>query len=458
VQIVYRLPLLAGMLISFPASVCPHVIGSPSLQQAGLPATVEDAGSRNLAPENSSQNLDVLRLKAQTAADKAAVLRQKQTGKDLNAAVALLQQSVRLFKAAQAYSQAADAALQSGEIYFTLSQYDKALKSYREALSLDGKRPELLCLALSRMARTYATRGQKSPADSYSTQALSRCSALPDPGLQAEALEARGEALSTAGDSSGAAEFLFQAHDLFVRARDENGQAQALLMLAYAHFARDRIKAIQFAGRALPLWSSSLDGVARAHTALGFFAGVAGEFETAQCHYRDAVKNFQTIGDEDNEASALNGWGHASRETGDLEASLKNYRRAKTIFARVQDQLGAVETITEMGKTLTAMRQYQRLLPLYRTKLRLAQQTENAAQAASVLADMAGVYELDHQYAKAETFYQRALAAYRSMQQVHGEGDVLIRLAQLQAGQGRDSQAVSLLESARPLKEKNRPG
>jgi CHAT domain-containing protein len=434
------------MLTSFAVSVCPYT-------QAGLPAPAGDAEGRNPA-RNGGQNPDGVRLKAQAAVDKATGLWEKQTGKDLRAAIALLQQSVLLFKAVPDYSQAADGLLQIGEIYFTLSQYDRALKSYREALNLDGKRPELVCLALSRVARAYAITGQQPSADSYSSQALSRCGALPDPRLQAEGLDARGEALYTAGDSAGAAELLLRARDLFAQAKDENGQAQALLMLAYANFSGDRLKATQFAGQALQLWSSSRDGSARTHTALGLLAAVAGEFGTSQCNYQDAVTDFQTIGDKDSEATALNGMGFASWERGDLEASLKSYRLAKAIFAGIPDQLGTLETITGMGKTLTSMGRYRKLLPLYQEKLRLLQQTGTPAQAASALADMAGVYELEHQYAKAETFYQRSLAAYRSAQNEHGEGDVLIHLARFQAGQGRYAEAISFLENARRLEDK----
>src|SRR5207248_1092374 len=103
--------------------------------------------------------------KAEAAEQKAALLRQHPNTRDLQAAIVLFQKSARLFKAASAYDRAAGANLQIGEIYFTLSQFNNALESYREALRLDPKNPEISCQALSRMARTYANRGQFLEAD-----------------------------------------------------------------------------------------------------------------------------------------------------------------------------------------------------------------------------------------------------------------------------------------------------
>ncbi len=115
-------------------------------------------------PSDANHSRDVLQQRAETASAKAAVLREKQTGADLNAAVGLFRESARLFEAAHLYEKAADAHVHAGEIYFTFSQYDKARRSYREALKI-GQDPEVRCRALSRMARTYVTTGPFALAD-----------------------------------------------------------------------------------------------------------------------------------------------------------------------------------------------------------------------------------------------------------------------------------------------------
>jgi len=103
---------------------------------------------------------------------------------------------------------------------------------------------------------------------------------------------------------------------------------------------------------------------------------------------------------------------------------------------------------------LAAMKQYERLLPLYQTELRLAHEAHDPVSVAWSLADMGGAYEIQGGYGKAEALYRRALKAYRAAGHVYGEGDILIRLGRLQAKRKRYSQALDSLEQANKLKEK----
>ena len=119
-------------------------------------------------------------------------------------------------------------------------------------------------------------------------------------------------------------DYLTRARDLFDAVKDDNGEAQALLMLAYALFADGkRAQGLTEAGNALRLWSSAANrsGVAHVHAALGAFAMTTGEFETAQCNYRLALPLFYEIGSKD-DATILNGMGWVNREMGDWQKSL----------------------------------------------------------------------------------------------------------------------------------------
>ena len=164
---------LAGVLSVFVALACAPDVDVPSLKPR-TPAMMHMEKQKRLGGKASAV-ADAIVQKAEAAASEATNLRQNQTEKDLQKAIALFQQSARLFKAAHLGSKAADATLQIGEIYFTLSRYDNALNSYRVALSLDPKNPELACLIPSRMARIYATTGRESQADAYSRRALAQC-------------------------------------------------------------------------------------------------------------------------------------------------------------------------------------------------------------------------------------------------------------------------------------------
>ena len=445
---------LIGMLTSFHASLCPQSAGPNHLGQED-PAIKAPAQTQQSAASDAHRR-EVFRRAGERNVLSASALRRKQTGKDFADAIALLQRSAQLFQLGQSYAQAADAYVQIGEIYFTSSKYDKALTSYRRGLTLAGNDPEPRCRALSHIARTYATMGHSSDADNYSQQALSLSEGLSNRRTQAEAQEARGEALYWSGDALHSVEFFVHARDLFAEAKDDDGQALALLMLGEARYRGDRSESLRLAQQALRLWSDEKNsyGAAQAQAFLGTASALAGQYETARCNCLQALPVFQRVSDWDSAAIVLNNLGLTSMQIGDAEKSLEYYRQARDAFASAGDRLGEPEAITGMGTALAAMGRYTPLLPLYRVKLRLGRLAGNPNLVASALADMAGVYELKRRYLKAEALYMRGLAGYRKAHNPLGEGKFLIRLARVYIEEGKYSQAISFLEQARPLKEK----
>jgi CHAT domain-containing protein len=397
---------------------------------------------------------DALMHRAEAAAHKALLLRKEQTNKSLASSRSLWLESARLFEAAHASQQAAEAYLEAAEIDVMLSHYGTARRSYRAAQKIGPV--EAQCKALGRIARTYATTGPLAQADRISNQAMSACEALGGTAL-AEGLEARGESLEAAGEHAKSVEYFERAEGLFAKAGDDSARAQSLLMLAVSLYSDGKQEEeLQAAGRALQLWSAAENpyGVARARALLGIFAITRGEFETAQCNYKISRPLLQVIGNRGEEASVLNGLGYASRETGDWQKSLEYYQSAKTAFAAVRDLLGEHEATTGMGKALLGMKRYPQLLALSEDELRLARRSSDPALIASSFADMAAVYEAQKRYGPSETLYRRALATYRGAKHLYGEGDILIRLGRLQAERGKYNEALTLLDQAATLKEK----
>jgi CHAT domain-containing protein len=393
--------------------------------------------------------------RAEEAFATAVALRDKQTAADLANSAKLFRTSAKLFAAAEEYQQQADADAEAGDIYFTLSQYDSARRSYSEALKI-SQDPEKRCRALSRIARTYAATGPLSQVERYANQASDLCQNL-SPVAQAEALEARGEALDFAGDRPNSEDAFRRARDLYASAKDENGEARTLLMLAYSDlFSGDRqVQGLELAQRALQLWSSTGHsyGPARMRSVLGTFAISRGEFETAQCNYKIAKPVFHELGNKDEEASVLNGLGFVSRETGDWQKSLEYYRKARVMFATVHDMQGEHEAITGISKALTARNTYGELLALSVSELRLARKAGDPVLVAASLSDMAAAYEAESRPEEAENFYRRSLQTYREAHHPYGEGDVLIRLGRLQGKRSRYFQAIATLEQARAMRE-----
>jgi CHAT domain-containing protein/tetratricopeptide (TPR) repeat protein len=409
-------------------------------------STVGLGGQRKLdAPSEDGERL------VQRARD----LRQKQTSKDLRAALTLLQQSAQVFRRAGLSNRVAEVNLEIGEIHFILSRYTAALNAYRSGWQLAAD-DETRCRALVRMARTYSIMGWGTEAMQYSGRALSICEALPCRKARAEAYEARGEALYSLTDYSQAIQQFNRSLELFDK--NDEGRPLSLLMLATAYYGEGkRDKGIGLAKEALQLWSSlgNGHGVAQAQAALGLFNVTSGQFESARCHCTEAQKIFERVGDEDHKAKVLNTLGYVSMQMGDPEAALQFWRQSKTAYAHARDRLGEASANSVMGMALMAMHRYKYLPPLFQEELRLAKQAENKSMEASALADIAGFEALNQQYVKAESHYLQSVEVYHSLGLQIAEGNILALLAEFYIKQHRYKEAISFLKQALTLVQRN---
>ena len=394
------------------------------------------------------------RASAETELEKALTLRKKLTEGDLRMALRLLGDSARRFATSGQLIRAADATLYAGDLYLMMSSYQQALAAYRQALTM-SQGVDQQCTALSRIARTYANIGRPQKAQQYSDEAASVCTTVSDKRVQADAIEAQGETRFFSYDITNAAASFTRARELASEAGDRDGEGVAAMMLSQA--INDHRQANQLAWSALEGFIESGDeyDAARAHLKLAYSASAEGDFEVARCHCESALPVFQRIADKDNAAIALNILGMVSRQSGDLEKSLSNYRRAQKDFASVGDDLGEADSISAIADILLSQHKYGDLGPLYARKLHLAQKTSNRAFQAWALLDLAGVYARQHRYSEAEENYQRVLAEYPAAENPEVESLALEGRAALQADQARYQQALHMLGEAQALREQS---
>jgi CHAT domain-containing protein/predicted negative regulator of RcsB-dependent stress response len=393
--------------------------------------------------------------------EEALHLRQNLKVQDLNSAIRLFEKSASQYHSSGAALKASEAEREAGDTYLMMGRYRPALSAYKLALSWAGKGQEARCTVLAHMARTFANMGNMRQAQYHSGRALVCYKGGPNPRVQADILEARGEMYFWGGKWKDAIGPLSQARDLSAGAGDYEGEALALLMLANAKIGSTedsyREEAPQHAQEALRLWTAAKNryGMALAHKTLAFMAAAAGQFDLAQCHCDHALQVFEQMGDKDDEAIVLNIQGMLAMKIGDAQAALDYYHKARAAFAGAGDREGEIEAISGIGAALTALGEYRQLPSLYAEKLRLAQHAGNRVLVASALMNLAGIQERNREYDKAGEIYRQAREKYHAAGQGYAEGDALIQLAYVSIAQGKDDridQAITLLKNARKLK------
>ncbi len=438
---------LAGVLTAFGLAVCAAGVG----QVHGIIAPRQPTATQRtteLHVEGSAKMAS-----PETELEEALALRKRLTERDLRSAVRLLADSARQFASSGRPHQAAAAKLEAGDVYLMMSSYQQAIAAYRQVLTMSDGRTDQRCAALSRIARTYANIGRPHDSQNYADEAASVCMAISDKKVLADAVEAQGETRFFSGNITDAIASFTRAKELASEAEDRDGEGLATMMLSET--IDDRQQANRLAWSALEgfVESGNEYSAARAHLKLAYLVIAEGNFEVARCHCESALPVFQRIADKDNAAIALNILGLIARQSGDLEESLSDYRRARNHFASVRDDLGEVESISAIAEILLSQRKYGDLEPLYVRKLHLAQATSHHAFLAWALLDMAGVYARQHRYTQADETYQRGLAEFRVAGNPDGESVALERTAEFQAEQGRYQQALNILGEAQALRE-----
>ena len=440
---------LAGVLTAFWLAVCAIGVG----QDNGITAERQRTATERTTEHHIEHSAKLASPEAELK--EALALRKRLTERDLRSAVGLLTDSARQFASSGQPRQAAAAKLEAGDVYLMMSSYQQAIAAYRQVLTMSGGLADLRCAALSRIARTYANIGRPHDAQNYMDEAASVCLAIADKKVLADAAEAQGETRFFSGNIPDAIASFTRAKELASEAEDRDGEGLATMMLSET--IDDRQEANRLAWSALEgfVASGNAYGAARAHLKLAYFAIGEGDFEVARCRCESALPVFQRIADKDNAAIALNILGLIARQSGDLEESLKYYRRARNDFASVRDDLGEVESIKEIAEILLSQHKYGDLEPLYARKLHLAQATSNHAFLAWALLDLAGVYARQHRYTQADETYQRGLAEFRVAGNPDGESVALERTAELQTEQGRYQQALHMLGEAQALRQQS---
>jgi CHAT domain-containing protein/predicted negative regulator of RcsB-dependent stress response len=440
---------LAGVLTAFALAVCVACVGHGQGKAVTQQSPVAAPKTTQPQVEHSARLVS-----PETELEEALALRQKFTERDFESALRLLADSAQRFASSGRMRHAVAAKLEAGDVFLMMSRYQQALAAYRQALTMSEGHVDQQCAAMSRIARTYANFGrQPRAAQRYADEGVSVCMTLSDMKAQADAFEAQGETRLFLGNRTDAMTSFTKARELASQAGDRDGERLATMMQTHTMADRQQRKQLLWSALEGFVEAGNQYGAARAHLKLAYVASEQADFEAARCHCESALPVFQRIGDKDDTAISLNTLGMLALKAGDLEESLKDYRRARIAFASVQDDLGELESISAIADILSIQQRYGDLEPVYVRKLHLAQSTSNRAFLASALLDLAGVYVRQHEYKKADETYQRALAQYRSEKKLDSESDALERMAGLQAELGEYHRALNMLGEAQSLRE-----
>ncbi len=273
-----------------------------------------------------------------------------------------------------------------GEVYFNLSEYEKSLGPYQQALSM-RQRPGWKwheVWVYNNIGRSYEMLGDADQALKYfqlgvqEVEAAWKDDPVRDFGIAYTAL---GAFYLKLGEKQKALEFLHKAIPYWrsvsgngLRRADRNGEARVLLRLGQLYGSLGQVeKGNEHLQEAAKVWRETSDPVwlVRALNALGENQSAASDFEGAEASFSEALRVARQSGSKENEGFALANLGQVNFSLGNYERAEAYLRRSLSLMVLIKNQSGQAYVLSKLGllsrvkgRTNEALDYFQRSLSL----------------------------------------------------------------------------------------------
>jgi CHAT domain-containing protein/Tfp pilus assembly protein PilF len=298
-----------------------------------------------------------------------------------------------------------------GFTYDRLSQYEKALSCYEQALVLarevgnrEGEERDL-----NQLGRVYLELSQYEKALPFHEQALTIARAV----------------------------------------GDRQGEGWPLLNLGVAYAGLSQYdKALPCYEQALVLarevGDRRLAGLALSN--LGRVYSELSQYDQARTFYEQALVLAREVGDRGEEGWAFNNLGFVYQALGQYDKALPSYEQALVLAREVGNRRGEALTLANLGGVYQALGQYDQALISNEQALVLARKAETQSVEGLVLRALGFVYQALRQYDQALTFYEQALTTLQKVGYRLEEGNTFNALGRVYQALGQYDQALTYAE------------
>jgi len=197
----------------------------------------------------------------------------------------------------------------------------------------------------------------------------------------------------------------------------------------------------------------NLWGQAAALNALGILYTDHGEFDRAHDCYVECLELWERLGESDPAARSLSNFAYVLRKQGELDRSRRLYRDAAAMFRRLGDETSAAWEVSHEADVARdqgdpeADALYQRALAAFR-------ELDQPWGTASVLVELAQAAERPGELATSRGRYAEAFTTFWRVGHERGVARVLEGLALVSAREGNDAEALRLAGTAAALRER----
>jgi CHAT domain-containing protein/Tfp pilus assembly protein PilF len=358
----------------------------------------------------------------------------------------------------------ADELVQTGIQQFRAKQFDIAIASWQQALSLyqQQKNSKGEITVLETLAEASKMLGKYEQAIAYSQQMLTLAQRLSDRHTEATALGNLGNNYRVIGNYAKALEVQNQGLAIRKELNDRQGEGQVLASLGNIHYDLGNYStAIDFYQRSLKIAKEvgNANGIIFLLNSLGAIAGTQEEYPQAIKYYQQSLDNARKIGLREAEGNALNNIGSNYHVQRKYKEAIAYYEQALAVAKELKNPRLEGAAIGGMGLAYVFLKEYDKAVSFQEESWQLAKQIGDRRLESITLSNWGYTLLRSQKYPEAEQKFFTSLNLLESLRSNLSDGDkVSIFDTQLHAfnllqlimvAQGKPEVALEIAERGR---------
>ncbi|MBI4647811.1 MAG: tetratricopeptide repeat protein [Bacteroidia bacterium] len=298
-----------------------------------------------------------------------------------------------------------------GSVYEIQGQYVQAIDFYKKSAVMKEKLPDKkgLAVTLNNIGNVYAVWGNYNEAIEYYKKSLKISDTKDDKTGMAGSLNSLGIVYLNIGKYEKALDYYKKC--LAILEKTENRQNIAVTMNNIGNLYSEweiYDKAVEYYKKSLSMFEEfgNQYGIATCLNAIGFIYKNHKEYDTAIIYYEKSLKISQTIANKKLEAISLNNMGEISKETGDYQKAIEYYLFSLKIKEAAGNKEGIALTLNNIGRTYSKMENHQVAMEYFFKSLQISKQINLKKTIMTNYSDISDIYYNAGNYHEAITYYK----------------------------------------------------
>lgn len=179
-----------------------------------------------------------------------------------------------------------------------------------------------------------------------------------------------------------------------------------------------------------------------------------GNLTQALTTLKQALTQFQALGDQVSEAGILNDIGLVYRNQGQYETALEYAKKALKIRQTLNEQSGIAQTITNIAQVYSLQGNYPQAIEYFENALKIVENLGETQSQGYILTNLGAVYQNLGQYQKAHSYFENSLSIFQQLNQYWEAAILFNNIASNYVYQRQYEQAKPIFEKALTLSQK----